>query len=174
MTLDELSVKYGTDKGSLKHHYMEFYEQHLPKNPDSILEIGILKGASMRVWKEYFPDTRLYGLDLFEADPIPEIEGVSWLKGSQSDEYILYQIRNDIKPQIIIEDASHNCIAHWVTLYSLISCCEMYIIEDLHACTESFYRQGLEFEHTVLGAMQNNKFPFKFKLMDNKIAAIWK
>lgn len=174
MTLDELAIKYNSDKSSLGHNYMPFYERILPENPASILEIGILKGNSMRVWKEYFPNTKLYGLDLFQADPIPDIEGVSWFKGSQSDEHILYHIRNDIRPQIIIEDASHNCIAHWASLFSLISCCEMYIIEDLHTCENSFYMQGLEFEHTVLGAMKTNKFPFKFKLTDNKIAAIWK
>lgn len=174
MTLDELAIKYNSDKSSKGHGYMDFYTNILPENPTSILEIGILKGASMQVWKEYFPGTKLFGLDLFEADPIPDIEGVSWFKGSQCDEHILYHIRNDIKPQVIIEDASHNCISHWVSLFSLISCCEIYIIEDLHTCENSFYMQGLEFEHTVLGAMQANKFPFKFKLTDNKIAAIWK
>lgn len=174
MTLNDLAIKYGSDKSSEGHNYMPFYQEILPHNPESILEIGILKGASMRVWKECFPAAKLYGLDLFEDDPLPDIDGVSWLKGSQSDEYILYNIRNNIKPQIVIEDASHNCIAHWVSLFSLISCCDMYIIEDLHTCCDPFFRQGLEFEHTVLGTMKNNKFPFNFRLRDDKIAVVWK
>lgn len=172
-TLDELAIKYNSDKSSLGHNYMPFYERILPENPASILEIGILKGNSMRVWKEYFPDSKLFGLDLFQADPIPDIEGVSWFKGSQSDEHILYHIRNDIRPQIIIEDASHNCISHWVTLFSLISCCEIYIIEDLHTCEQEFYRQGLTFDQTVLGSIKSGTFPFGYNLYNDKIAAIY-
>lgn len=172
-TLDELAIKYNSDKSSNGHNYMPFYRDILPPDPTSILEIGILKGASMMVWREYFPETKLYGLDLFQADPVPDIEGASWFKGSQCDEHILYHIRNDIRPQIIIEDASHNCIAHWVTLYSLISCCEIYIIEDLHTCEQEFYRQGLSFEQTVLGSMKSGTFPFRHNLYNDKIAAIY-
>lgn len=173
MTLDELAIKHNSDKSSNGHNYMPFYEKVLPESPTSILEIGILKGGSMRIWNEYFPETKLYGLDLFEADPQPDIEGVTWFKGSQSDEHLLYHVRNDIRPQVIIEDASHNCIAHWVTLYSLVSCCEIYIIEDLHTCTQEFYRQGLEFHQTVLGAIKTGRFPFRYKLYNDKIVAIF-
>lgn len=172
-TLDELAIKYGSDKSSLGHGYMDFYNNVLPEKPESILEIGILQGASMKVWKEKYPEAKLYGLDLFIENPIPDIEDVEWFKGSQSDEDILYVIRNNIRPKIIIEDASHNCIAHWVSLFSLISCCEIYIIEDLHTCTDPFFRQGLEFHQTVLGAIKTGRFPFRFNLYNDKIVAIY-
>lgn len=173
MTLDELAIKYESDKSSLGHDYMPFYENVLPENPESILEIGILKGASMRAWREYFPEAKLYGLDLFEENPMPDIDGVMWFKGSQANETILYDIRNNIKPQIIVEDASHNCIAHWVTLYSLISCCDIYIIEDLHTCENPFFQQGLSFEQTILGAIKTGQFPFRHELYNDKIVAIY-
>lgn len=172
-TLDELAIKFNTDKSSLNHNYMPFYEQVLPGYPHSILEIGVLKGASMRLWREAFPEVNLYGLDLFEEYPVPDIEGVTFIKGGQCDEHILYHIRNDIKPQVIIEDASHNCIFHWVTLFSLIPCCEMYIIEDLHTCHLELYQQGLKFEQTVLGCMKAGTFPFRFNLYNDKIAVIY-
>jgi len=175
MNLDELAIKYGSDKSSLGHGYMNFYSNTLPDNISSIMEIGVLKGASINVWKEAYPEANIWGVDLFEENPIPEIDGVNFLKGNQLDHELLYHIRNDIKPQIIIEDCSHNCIDHWVTMFSLISCCELYIIEDLHTCTEVFYRQGLPFESTILGAIKNNTFPFKFALSFNeKIVSIWK
>lgn len=173
MTLDQLAKRYGTDKSSMGHDYMPFYERILPKNPKSIMEIGVYKGASMKVWRDYFPDTQLYGLDLFAKKDFPDIEGVQWFKGNQSDEYILEHIRYNIKPQVIIEDASHNCIAHWVTLFSLISCCEIYIIEDLHTCSDTPYMQGLKFEQTVLGAIKTGKFPFRYDLHNDKIVAIY-
>lgn len=171
--LNDLAIKFNTDKSSLKHNYCPFYEATLPKNPRKLLEIGVLSGASIRMWKEYFPNTEVHGLDLF-TDGVPDIEGVVWHKGSQMDEHLLYHIRYNIKPEIIIEDASHNCIAHWVTLYNLIGCCDMYIIEDLFTCNEPFYQQGLPFEYTILGAMKTGRFPFKFELFEDKIAVIYK
>ncbi len=175
MTLDELAIKYGSDKSSLGHGYMNFYANTLPEEVSSIMEIGVLKGASVNLWREAYPLAKIYGVDLFEENPIPEIDGVEFLKGNQLDHELLYHIRNNIKPQIIIEDSSHNCIDHWVTMFSLISCCELYIIEDLHTCREPFYQQGLPFEATILGAIKSNTFPLKFALSNNeKIVSIWK
>lgn len=174
MTLNELALKYGSDKSSEGHNYMPFYERHMPEKPKSILEVGVLKGASIDIWKAYYPEAFIYGLDLFNEFPIPNIEGVKFFRGSQLDEHILYDIRNNIRPEIIIEDASHNCASHWVTLVSLIGTCKKYFIEDLHTCYDSFYQQHLTFEQTVLGSMLSGKFPFKFELSeDNKIAVIY-
>lgn len=177
MTLNELAIKYGSDKNDLptNHGYMQFYESHLPTSPKSILEIGVLEGASMRVWHEAFPDAKLYGLDLFDHNEIPAISNdIVWYKANQLDHEVLYHIRNNIKPEIITEDCSHNCADHWITLFSLIGSCSQYYIEDLHTCHEEFYRQGLTFNQTVLGCMLSGKFPFKFELSeDNKIALIY-
>jgi len=174
MTLNELALKYGSDKSSEGHNYMPFYEKHLPKNPKSILEVGVLKGASIEIWRNYFPDTFIYGLDLFNEFPIPQIDNVKFFRGSQLDEHILYDIRNNVRPEIIIEDASHNCASHWVTLMSLIGTCKLYFIEDLHTCRDEFYRQDLKFEQTVLGAMLSGKFPFEFELSESQEIAVIK
>lgn len=173
MTLDQLFIKYGSDKSSLGHGYAPMYELAIPKPVTSILEIGVNYGASMRAWKEAFPDAKLYGLDLF-TEGVPMIDGVNWIKGNQLDHDILYHIRNDIKPQIISEDCSHNCRDQWVTFYSLIGSCWVYIIEDLHSNYEESYQQGLKFDYTMLGSMLSGKFPFHFLLSENnKIAAIF-
>lgn len=174
MTLPQLFTKYGSDKDPKGHDYGKFYMDIIPPDVHSILEIGVLGGASIQAYGEYYPNCKIYGMDLFTEYPIPSIDGVEWFKGNQLDHDLLYHIRNDIRPQVIIEDASHNCIDHWVTMFSLISSCQIYFIEDLHTCNESFYRQGLTFEQTVLGSMINNTFPFKFILRnDHKIAAIY-
>lgn len=172
MNLSEIATKYNSDK--LQHNYFPFYEKHLPEKVSSLLEIGILKGESMKIWKDAFPGAKLYGLDLFKIDPIPDIKGVNWIKGNQLDHVLLYDIRNNIKPEIIIEDCSHNCRSHWVTFWSLIGCCKKYFVEDLHTCREEFYREGLTFDQTILGAMLSDKFPFEFELSnDQKIAVIY-
>jgi len=173
MTLQQLADKYGSDKsGTNGHGYIQYYEKHLPAECDSLLEIGILRGGSMRMWKEYLPNTRLYGADLFIEHPEPKIEGVEWFKANQLDHEFLYHVRNDVKPQVIIEDCSHNCRDQIVTFFSLIGSCELYVLEDAHTAAEEFYRQGLPFEATMLGMMKSGSFPFEFDLYDDKIAFI--
>jgi hypothetical protein len=156
MTLDELSVKYGTDKGSLKHHYMEFYEQHLPKNPKKLLEIGVLDGASIRMWHEWFPDCEIHGLDLF-TDGIPDIEGITWHQGNQCDFVLLDKLRNE-NFDIIIDDGSHGSRDQMMTFFGLFNG-KHYFIEDIHCCREEFYRQGLPYEATV-----DRQFDFDYPL----------
>lgn len=71
--LEELFTKYGTDKGIWG--YTPAYEKYLePIRLDvkNVLEIGIcgerdipnnVIGASLFVWREYFPNAQIYGID---------------------------------------------------------------------------------------------------------------
>lgn len=171
MNLTHLFNKHGSDKHG--HGYGKFYEQHLPETVRSLLEIGILRGHSINAWKEAYPSAKLFGLDLFIEHKMPDIEGVQFFKGNQLDYLILENIRMNIRPQIIIEDGSHNSRDQWVTMISLIDNCEYYFVEDLHCCKDQSYRQDLAFEHTMLGAMLSEKFPFSYTLsQDQKIAVI--
>ena len=147
MTLNELSVKYGTDKGSLKHNYMPFYEKLLPKNPKKILEIGVMEGASIRMWKEWFPDTEIHGLDLFESNPIPEIEGVTWYQGNQCDYVLLDKLRHE-NFDVIIDDGSHSSRDQMITFFGLFNG-KHYFIEDIDCCRNGFYQQGLPYRFTA-------------------------
>lgn len=139
MTLHDLAIKYGSDKA--QHGYCPFYEATLPKNPKKLLEIGVLKGASIRMWKEYFPDCEIHGLDLFMENPIPDIEGVIWHKGNQCDWQLLERLRNE-DFDIIIDDGSHNSRDQLITFFSLFNG-NPYFIEDLQCNDEDFYGQGL-------------------------------
>jgi hypothetical protein len=151
MNLKDLALKYGSDKA--EHGYCEFYERTLPKNPKNILEIGVLKGASLRMWHEYFPDAEIYGLDLFENNVSKkwEIEsafdneyGIGKIKlimGNQCDWEILEQLRkHDF--DIVIDDGSHNSRDQMISFFGLFNG-KHYFIEDIHCCDEEFYRQGL-------------------------------
>ena len=172
MSLTELAAKYGTDK--LQHGYIPFYEQHLPKSPARILEIGCLTGASLRMWREYFPDTEIHCLDLFEEHQPPEdIPGVIYWKGSQTDQYVLEQLRR-IHFDVIVEDGSHMALHQLISLYSLICTCDLYFCEDLHCAREEFYREGLPFKATLLGQIENGIMPFRTTIDEqHKIALIY-
>lgn len=141
MNLYDLAVKYNSDKA--EHGYCSFYEQHLPKNPKKLLEIGVLHGASVRMWREYFPDTIIHALDLFEENPIPDIPGVIFHKSNQLDYKILEVLRNE-DFDVIIDDGSHNSRDQMMTFYGLFNG-KQYYIEDIHCADEEFYRQGLPF-----------------------------
>lgn len=170
-TLEQLAVKYGTDK--LQHGYIPYYEQHLPKNPVRILEIGCLTGASIRMWREYFPNTEIHCLDLFEEHKPPEdIPGVIYWKGSQTDQYILEQLRR-IHFDVIIDDGSHNSRDQLITFWSLWGCCDLYVVEDLHCALDEPYRQGLPLNKTMLIQMKTGFFACPGKLYNHKISFIY-
>lgn len=169
MTLQELAEKYQTDK--LEHGYTPFYEATLPKSPKKLLEIGVLHGNSIRMWKEYFPETSIHGLDLFIENPIPDIDGITWHKGSQTDPYLLEVLRNE-QFDVIISDGSHNCRDEWITFYGLIDSCGIYVLEDAHCADFEGFQQGLKRNHTMLGQMESGMFPFDYKLFLGKIAFI--
>lgn len=146
-TLYDLAVKYQSDKA--EHGYCPFYEQYLPKNPKKLLEIGVLKGASIRMWREYFPDCEIHALDLFEENPIPDIEEATFHKGNQCDWLMLEWLRKE-NFDIIVDDGSHNSRDQLITFFGLFSG-KHYFIEDLHCCYEPFYRDGLPYAATALG-----------------------
>lgn len=148
-TLQELAFMYNTDKAS--HGYMEFYQKHLPKNPKKILEIGVHRGASIRMWQKYFPEAEIHGLDLFaEFDPPYDIQGVTWHKGNQCDWILLEKLRNE-NFDVIIDDGSHNSRDQMITFFGLYHSNCKYFIEDTHCCKEEFYQQGLPIQSTAWG-----------------------
>lgn len=70
--LGSLGIKYHTDKMKpfLFHRgvgYMDVYEKfsaHRRESIMSILEIGVKEGRSLPVWRDYYPNAQVYGLDV--------------------------------------------------------------------------------------------------------------
>lgn len=139
VSLNDLAIKHGSDKA--QHNYLQFYEQHLPKQPKKLLEIGVKQGASIKIWKEWFPDTIIHGLDLFEEFPIPDIPDVVFHKGNQMDWQLLEQLRKE-DYDVIIDDGGHLSRAQMITFFGLFNG-KQYYIEDLHCCFHEIYRDGL-------------------------------
>lgn len=139
MTLHELAIKHGSDKA--EHGYCDFYEMRLPKEPKKILEIGVFKGASMRMWKEFFPNAEIHGLDLFLENPIPDNTCAFYHQGHQCDWKLLEQLRKE-NFDVIIDDGSHASRDQLMTFFGLFNG-KQYYIEDTHCCFHDFYREGL-------------------------------
>src|SRR5215467_334470 len=112
MRSEELNLAaYDTDK--IQHHYLEVYDPVLSRLTDKdvkFLEIGIFKGGSLELWRDYFPKGTIVGIDLkLPPDFVPG-ERIQLFKGSQADTQFLSQGAASTAPEgfdIIIEDASH-------------------------------------------------------------------
>lgn len=169
----EIFERYDTDKGVKGHNYAPYYQKHLPDKVDSLLEIGVLKGESIKMWHEIYPEAHIYGLDLFQENPIPfEASWVSWFKGSQVDEALLEEVKRSGPFDIIIDDGSHVSEHQLATYYSLIGSCKLYIVEDLHCCRSEFWRQ-IKYDNTMLAMMKAKTFPLKNDLYLDKISFIY-
>jgi methyltransferase family protein len=161
--LEELEAKYGADKKV--HGYMPYYTQHLPrKGVQRMLEIGCFKGASLRMWRELYPEAEIHTIDLF-ADPVNQVsveqmrsEGFICHQGDQSDRHLLKRI--DSKFDLIIDDGSHNSDHQQISFMKLFSrnLTEggLYVVEDLHCCKNPFYWHDERIkgvEDTMLGSL---------------------
>ncbi|UYZ61373.1 class I SAM-dependent methyltransferase [Hymenobacter weizhouensis] len=126
------------------HHYFPIYEKifsFLQSGPIKILEIGVYKGASVRMWKEYFhEDSLLVGVDINEmckehANPN---RNVHIRIGSQQDEVFLKNIIQEFgKFDLIIDDGSH-VVSHMIDSFNYLfdeglKDEGIYFVEDTHS-----------------------------------------
>ncbi|WP_158923697.1 class I SAM-dependent methyltransferase [Acidisphaera sp. S103] len=138
MSLDEIGLKYGTDKASSHHDYLRFYEQFLsPLREEklNILEIGIFNGASLRMWEEYFSNSTVVGADINGLTRRFARDRVAVEILDQSNIEHLTQLATKHGPfDIIIEDGAHlweHQITSLRTLFPFIKDNGLYIVEDL-------------------------------------------
>lgn len=141
--LCRLAQLFGTDKHG-SHFYAQHYQQHfqaLRLKHVNLLEIGIggydapkEGGHSLRMWKAYFPNGRINGIDLVDKTPHEE-ERIRTFVGSQADEAFLKRVIAEIgTPDIIIDDGSHrseHVIASFKILFPLLAPHGIYAVEDL-------------------------------------------
>ncbi|MFV2109773.1 class I SAM-dependent methyltransferase [Micromonospora sp. LOL_015] len=143
-SLTALALQFGSDKWG-GHWYTPHYEQHLGRFCDqrvSVLEIGIggyhepdAGGASLRMWKHYFPRGMVYGLDVYDKSVLDEPRLVT-LRGDQADPAFLIDLARRYGPfDIVIDDGSHvssHVITAFNALFPYVRPGGVYVIEDLH------------------------------------------
>src|ERR1700722_3677551 len=64
--LHDLALKHDTDK-AWDHGFTFFYDKFLRGERDrirTVVELGIYRGASLKMWRDYFPSAQIYGLDI--------------------------------------------------------------------------------------------------------------
>jgi hypothetical protein len=134
-------------------HYCDIYAQYFSpmRNEElKILEIGVKEGDSLLMWKEYFPNSLIFGLE-HNPDPLRnfEHERIQVFIGDQSDVPTLQKIVEEQGPfDIIIDDASHIMEHHQISFNYLfpngLADKGIYIIEDLGTSYWKKWGGGLE------------------------------
>ena len=143
MSLIDIGKKYPSSKNISG--FIELYEKYFSSLKDlkiNILEIGIENGDSLRIWREYFPNAKICGIDIVKKNF--KIKNVDILQGDQSNYNFLKSLINNYKKfDIIIDDGSHQAkhiIASFNFLFPCLNDNGIYVIEDLQ--TSYFPRYG--------------------------------
>ena len=125
------------------HHYFDIYERYFGRyrdRPIRMLEIGVFRGGSLRMWKQYFhPDSTIVGIDVdpsCAAHEIPD-RSVYVRIGSQADPNFLAEVNGEFGPfDIILDDGSHKTHHQILSFGALFrdaltegGC---YMVEDMH------------------------------------------
>ena len=128
-----------TGEGILKwSNYGDIYDKHFAPYRDqqiNILEIGVLKGGSMRIWEKYFPRANIFGIDIVEECKQYESDRTKIFIGDQSDVSFLRNVKAKIpRVDILIDDGSHRAKDQKATfeeMYYHVRKPGVYLIEDI-------------------------------------------
>lgn len=154
--LISLATRHKTDKWG-SHWYAQHYDRHfapLRDKPVKVLEIGIggygvpeAGGESLRMWRDYFPNAEIYGLDIADKRPHDEARIRTYV-GDQSDPTVLERLHRDSGGfDIVIDDGSHVCahvIASFQILFPLMNDGGIYAVEDLQTSYWEVFGGGVD------------------------------
>lgn len=143
-TLSEIGDKYGARKNThvtfgktlldIYQSYFDFpFQMQSQSKAINLLEIGVLDGASLLTWQEYFKNANIYGIDI----KVPEInsERIKIFQADQGDVRDLERVYRQIneKLDIIIDDGSHvneYTLTAFNFFWNKLNSGGLYIIED--------------------------------------------
>jgi hypothetical protein len=138
-------------------HYFPIYTRHLTPyagRPVSVLEIGVYRGGSMRMWSRFFgPQVRLVGVDI---DPIALISAEQYtvVLADQADPEAMRKVAQEHGPfDVIIDDGGHSMaqqITSIETLFPMLNEGGIYLVEDCHTSYWDEYGGGRGREGTFM------------------------
>jgi hypothetical protein len=137
--LTQLADKYKTDKGSILHRYTEVYEYFfypLKSSARKICEIGVLEGASLKMFADYFGGAVIYGIDIKDASHLNS-DRIRTFVADQADRKQLsaFTDADGSDFDLILDDGGHSMPQQQVSLAYLFKYVRpggYYIIEDVH------------------------------------------
>jgi 23S rRNA U2552 (ribose-2'-O)-methylase RlmE/FtsJ len=139
-------------------HYFDIYERHLERfrgTSPVMIEIGVMGGGSLAMWKEYFGSgSQIIGIDINPECKAHEADGVDIFIGSQDDPVTIDAIfSKHPKIDVVLDDGSHmmpHMISSFELMYNRIQSNGVYIVEDMHTCYWTEYGGGLRREGSFM------------------------
>ncbi|MBV9928376.1 MAG: class I SAM-dependent methyltransferase [Acidobacteria bacterium] len=145
---------YDTDKAQHT-HYLRNYEEYFRPLLDKdvrLLELGVLKGGSLLLWRDYFERGRIAGLDLNPAEIEDPTGRVRLYRGGQQDTALLDRIARECAPEgfdVIIDDCSHvgelARVSFWHLFDRHLKPGGLYVIEDWGTGYWDFWPDGVRY-----------------------------
>ncbi len=135
--LSRIGAQYGTDKVS--HGFTAFYDRHLRaqrKRIAKILEIGIFGGSSLYMWRDYFPNAVIHGMDV-AAVKLDSADRITTYVGDQEDRATLQALIDNTGTDfdLILDDGGHTMAQQQTSLGCLFPHVRpggYYVVEDIH------------------------------------------
>ncbi len=135
--LSKLAKKYGADKWG-KHNYTPVYYDLFKDRRESVkkvLEIGAGEGASLFMWRDFFPNAHIYAGEIEYSRLLIE-KRIEVIKCNQTKEEDLISLINLTGPDIdlFVDDGSHKPEDQLFTalaIMPLLNKDAIYIIEDV-------------------------------------------
>lgn len=142
--LDKIAEQWTTDKGVIGHHYLRYYQRYVERmkmTATKVLEIGVDLGKSHRMWRDYFPNAQVWGLDSDRqyVDGVDLGGRIALALGNQNDPEIMERMAINGPYDLIVDDGSHipqHQIYSFQQLFSAVKPGGVYIIEDIGKDTE--------------------------------------
>lgn len=165
-SMNKLEKYFYTNTGKTIHkclHYFEIYDNHFSRfigKEVTILEIGVFKGGSLELWRNYFgSNCKIYGIDINPECKKHESEQIEILIGDAEDREFLRSVKEKIpKIDILIDDGGHTMkqqIVAFEELYPHMSSDGVYLCEDIGTSYWEDYGGGYKRENTYIEYSKN-------------------
>jgi hypothetical protein len=143
MSLAEIVDDSMTDKNTI-HSYLELYQNLLFKKKETaknVLEIGINKGGSIKLWNDFFTNATIYGLDINNIDTVSKdilnkekIILCTSINAYNKNFFKKHFLNKNIKFDFMLDDGPHTLesMKDFIKLYSQVMTHDgILIIEDV-------------------------------------------
>ena len=108
LTLKQICSMYSTDKNCLHCYVDEVYEdlfKDIRISAKRILEIGVDNGGSILMWREYFLEANIIGIDNKDCPQLADRERVEFIATDAYNIELVDRLPNDF--DVIIDDGPH-------------------------------------------------------------------
>jgi hypothetical protein len=141
--LERLIDNSRTDKNTI-HSYLPLYEKLLTSKKETakhVLEVGIYQGGSIKLWKDFFTNATVHGVDIIDIDSVwSEIKNnrdivLHTSTNAYDSDFVTTRFLNkNIKFDFLLDDGPHTLesMKQFIHLYSQVMADDgILVIEDI-------------------------------------------